>query len=460
MLQLSQKQADAVEAANDPSVDTIVLLGTVGTGKTDVAAHIVISICWQFPNTRWPVFRQNISTSQETVIPSYLDMLDKMGFVQNEDYQYRERPFFIRFANGSTIRFREADITKDRGGKKIKGINATGNHIDEPDELDLEMLTQASSRKGRHNENGQPSLTIYSLNPTDVQFFVNLYNKFKEPNKYGKLPQNIRVIEFTVEDSWQAQSDIDALYTNPKWWVERYMNNNWSYKDEDQTLFKSHLFAKSRVDTYTGGRKSTGYDVAEDGVDLSVAADWDNFTLTDITITKKKEEKVPTEKQSQWLISHSDKNEIGYENVAVDGVGIGVGVLASARQVGVEFDVYKSGFAADPELTFEEYAPQKHELSRLEDVVSYNNLRSQMAALFAQGMETGKIKILNSCPHVDKLIEEAQMHHQDTTDKVFRLESKQNIKKRSGKSPDIFDAVVMGLWKQMKKGKKVELSFG
>lgn len=458
-LQLKTKQAEAVEAVNDPIVDTLVLLGTVGTGKTDVAAHIVISICWGFPNTRWPVFRQNISTAQETVIPSYLDMLDKMGFVQNEDYIYREKPFFIKFANGSTIRFREADRTKDRGGKKIKGINATGNHIDEPDELDSEMLTQAMSRKGRKNEEGQPSLTILSLNPTDVDYFVQIYNKYKDPGKYGALPPNVRVIEFTVEDSWQSEADIRALYTNPKWWVERYMNNNWNYKDEDMTIFKSQLFAKAKVDSYKGGRKTMGYDVAEDGNDLSVCAEWDNFTLTNITITKKKEEKVKTEKQAQWLIKRSDETETGYENIAVDGVGIGVGVLASARQVGVEFDVYKSGFAPDPELTFEDYSPYKYETERMEDIVSYNNLRSQMASLFAQGMELGKIKILKECPYLEQLIEEAQMHHQDTTEKVFRLEPKAKIKERSGRSPDIFDAVVMGLWKQMKKGKKVELGF-
>jgi len=459
MLQLKTKQAEAVEAVNDPEVDTLILLGTVGTGKTDVAAHIVISICWQFPNTRWPVFRQNISTAQETVIPSYLDMLDKMGMVQDEDYIYREKPFFIKFGNGSTIRFREADRTKDRQGKKIKGINATGNHIDEPDELEPDMLVQAISRKGRHNEYGQPSLSILSLNPTDQQYFVDIYNQYKNPTKYGVLPKNIRVIEFTVADSWQSKADIAALYTHPKWWVERYMNNNWNYKDEDMTIFKSHLFAKSKVDTYTSGRKTAGYDVAEDGKDLSVNADWDNFTLTNITITKKKEEKMKTEKQAQWLISHSNELEIGYENVAVDGVGIGVGVLASARQVGVEFDVYKSGFAPDPTLTFDDFEPTKSVIERTEDVVSYNNLRSQMAALFAQGMETGKIKILKDCPHLEQLIEEAQMHHQDVTDKVFRLESKVKIKERSGKSPDVFDAVVMGLWKQMKKKKKVEMSF-
>ena len=127
MLQLKTEQAEAVAAVNDPLVDTLVLIGAVGTGKTDVAAHIVLSLCYQFPKTRWPVFRQNQTTAADTVIPSYLDMAERMGLIQGEDFIYTQKPYRITFPNGSVIPFREADPTKDRGGKNVKGMNATGN---------------------------------------------------------------------------------------------------------------------------------------------------------------------------------------------------------------------------------------------------------------------------------------------------------------------------------------------
>lgn len=459
MLVLSQKQQQAVQAINNPDIDTLVLLGTVGTGKTDVAAHIVISICDKFPGTRFPVFRQNISTALETVIPSYLDMLDKMGFIVDEDYIYREKPYFIKFSNGSTIRFREADHTKDRGGKKIKGINASANHIDEPDELQHEMLVQAMSRKGRKNENGQPSISILSLNPTYQEYFVDIYNKFKEPKEYGELPQNIAVVEFTIEDSWQTQADIDALMTNPTWWVERYIKNNWKYKDEDQTVFKSNIFSKALTDRYDSGRRSTGYDVAQEGKDRSVCAVWDNMTLIDIIITKDTNDVVQTEDQAKWLKEYSEKYEIGYENNAVDGVGLGVGVISSGRILGAEFAIYKSGFSPDPALTFEEKAPSLDEQRRQKEILAFESLRSQVSYMFAMGMDQGKIKILDTCPLRKELIAESQTHHHKVTNKVFQLESKKDIKNRSGKSPDIFDAVVMGLWKQLKKSYVTDYSW-
>jgi hypothetical protein len=456
MLILSKKQAEAVEAVNDPTIDTLILLGTVGTGKTDVAAHIVISICHKFPNTRWPVFRQNISTAQETVIPSYLDMLEKMGFVEDEDYIYREKPFFIRFNNGSTIRFREADWTKDRRLTKIKGINATGNHIDEPDELHPDMLVQAVSRKGRKNENGQPSLSILSLNPTDVEYFIEYYNKFKYPQEYGELPSNVRVIEFTIEDSWQSQQDIDSLMQQPKWWVERYINNNWNYKDEEKTIFKSALFARAKTDKIVPGRKTMGYDVADEGKDRAGAAEWENYTLYDITITKNHDEQMKSEDQADWLIQRSDERAIGYENIAVDGVGNGVGVITAGRMKGVEFSVFKSGMSPDMYLTFNDEPLSREEAQKNSEIVSFNNLRSQVAYLMAMGMEQGKVKLFMDTPLLKEFMDEAQQHHNTIKDKAFILESKESIKKRTGKSPDIFDMVLMGFWKQLKREHKIE----
>ena len=79
MLKLKAKQQKVLESVNDPSIHTIVLIGSVGTGKTDIAAHVGISLAYNFPKTYFTVFRQNISTAKRSVIPSYLNMLDMMG---------------------------------------------------------------------------------------------------------------------------------------------------------------------------------------------------------------------------------------------------------------------------------------------------------------------------------------------------------------------------------------------
>ncbi len=69
------------------------------------------------------------------------------------------------------------------------------------------------------------------------------------------------------------------MMTNPTWWVERYLKNNTNYQDENRNDIPLSIFAKAIVQDYEPGRKTTGYDVARDGVDRSVAAEWENLTL-------------------------------------------------------------------------------------------------------------------------------------------------------------------------------------
>lgn len=436
MLQLKSKQALAVQAVNDPRIDTLVLLGVVASGKTDVAAHIVISICWKFPKTFWPVFRQNITTALKTIIPSYLEMLDRSEMVQGTDYVYNQNLHTITFLhNKSVIIFVEADPTKDRGGKKIKGINASGNHIDEADELQHEMFIQATSRRGRRNDYGQPSLSIVTMNPND-SWAKELYY---DPYKAGTLPPNVAVIEFDLADTWLSVQDLAALKTNPEWWTQRYLYNNWRYTDESNSLFKSRSWAASLVETLdSSAPRVAGYDVARSGTDRSVRALLYGTTITDINIVKDKTEQKDTSVQADWLVADAGLNGYGLEKLAVDAVGLGVGVVDGLSKLGYKAKEYMSGAKPDPNVKL---VAEKDALP-----LNFDNLRSQMIYLYARGVELGIIKHFISCPWLKELQKEAMVHNFEITDKVLKVESKDHIKARLGYSPDLLDAVVMGLW--------------
>jgi hypothetical protein len=428
MLKLKQKQQRAIEAANDPRVSTIVLIGVVGSGKTDVVAHISLSIAYTFPRTYWLVFRQNISTAKRSVIPSYLNMLDLMNLVEGADYHFNRQDYEIAFPhNGSKIGFVEADVTKDRQGRKIKGINATGSHIDEADELDQTMFITALSRRGRRNESGQPSLSLVTMNPNDSHLKALYY----EPWKAGTLPPDTVVIEFTLEDSWQSPADIEALNRNPKPWRERYLNNNWSYQDDIDSLFKYRFFdAAITSELDNNAPRYLGYDVARSGQDRSVAALWYGKTLVDIQIIKDHDEQMTTDDQALWLIKYLTQNATLPGNANVDAVGLGVGVIDFMKSRGMLVQEFISGATPTSD--------------------TYDKLRSEVIYTFSQGLEKGEIKIYEGCPFRNELISEAMAHNHKTTDKKLAVESKEEVKKRTGSlSPDIFDAVVMGLRGQL-----------
>lgn len=437
MLYLKPKQKKVVELANDPSIHTIVLLGSVGTGKTDIAAHISISIAYSLPKTYWTVFRQNLSTAKKTIIPSYLNMLDMMNFIEGEDYRHDRSLNEIQFLhNKSKIGFIEADVTKDRQGKKIKGINASGNHIDEADELAQIMFTQAVSRRGRFNHAGQPSISIVTMNPNDTYLKTMYY----EPYRNGTLPKGVVVVEFDMSDSWQTKEDIEAMMQNPRPWVERYIRNRWDYSDDQDSLFKYRYFDACITDkTDINDKRYIGYDVARSGSDRSIIALWWGKTLVDIQIIKDKTESITTDDQALELIKYMTLNAVIPQNIAVDAVGVGVGVIDHAKSKGIRFTEFVSG----GKPTFDKY----------------DNLRSQVIFEFAQGLEKGEIKIYEGCPLRNELISEAMLHTHKINDKKLAVEPKDKIKERTGGvSPDIMDAVVMGLYPQLNINPKQNIS--
>lgn len=439
MFSLKPKQQQVLKLIDDPKIHTIVLIGPVGTGKTDVAAYIMWSIALEFPKSFIPVFRKNLSTARTSVIPSYLNMADKMNLVQGRHYKYDKTNHYIEvLSNKSVMPFVEADETKDRQGRKIKGMNATANHIDEPDEIAQIMFITATSRRGRKNDSGQPSVSIITMNPNDTYLRETYYNPWRD----GKLPKGVALVEFTLEDSWQTEQDIDAMMTNPNGWKQRYLFNNWDYQDDDNSLFKYKYFAAALVKMFDPTSiRTVGNDVARTGTDRSVIAMWAGNTLVDIIITKDKTEKIKTDDQAMMLIKYMTENSVLAENVAVDAVGVGVGVVDHAKSKGIVVKEFVSGAApvkvknADGSLE-----PSK-----------YDKLRSQVIWEFSLGLEQGRYKIFEGCPYRNELISEAMAHLHEISDKLLSVESKDKVKERTGSlSPDIFDAVIMGLFPQLK----------
>jgi hypothetical protein len=120
------------------------------------------------------------------------------------------------------------------------------------------------------------------------------------------------------------------------------------------------------------------------------------------------------------------QNAVVAENVSVDAVGVGGGVIDHMHSKGIRVNEFISG--ATPKSD------------------NYDKLRSEVIYEFSLGLERGEIKIYEGCPYRNELISEAMAHNHKTTDKKLAVESKDEVKKRTGSmSPDIFDAVVMGL---------------
>jgi phage terminase large subunit len=200
-LELKPKQQSVIDVINNhPEIDELVLIGPTGVGKSALAAHVFITMCDAFPMSQIFIWRKNFGTARKTIWRTYKKMLADMNMVEEEHYHLNEGSLLITFPNNSTITFGQADSSTDKDQNKIKGLDITASQIEEANELTEDAVDMIMSRKGRANQQGQPSINILTMNPNNGWTKTRYYDKWKK----GQLPPNVMVIEFTLEDSWQT----------------------------------------------------------------------------------------------------------------------------------------------------------------------------------------------------------------------------------------------------------------
>ncbi len=444
-MQIARKQAEVLDAIASRRYKWIFLIGPLGSNKTFAMAYADINVALQYPGSYIPVARKTLAEARTGTVLSYLEVLDTMGMIEGIHYTYVSgNEIKIRFPNKSMIQFVPLDQTKDRNWQKIKSINATTSSIDEVDGVQYEGFLMFAARKGR-KQTGGPECLKCTCNPNDGWVKEHVY----DPWKKGTLSPDICVIEFQMEDSFLYSTGYyDGFLTNPTQWKQRYLFNNWDYLDDADSLFKMKVLDKIGVPEYN--HDATGYqgtDVAREGKDRSVIAEIRDNVLVDIKVyTREDLERLalPHEKDaipygpilSREIMRLATIRGIGYKHSACDAVGNGGGVVDSCREKGFKLNEFKAGAKPIKQTGVRDLrAPNFSQ--------EYDMLRSQIYHQLAQDIEQGKFFFWEGCPFLSELKQELLYHLLEIGDKEMKVESKDTIKVRLGKSPDLADAVVI-----------------
>lgn len=442
-LVLKSKQQSVADIINNhPEIDEIVLIGPTGVGKSALAAHLFISMCDDFPMSQIFVWRKNFSTARKTIWRTYKKMLSDMGMIQEEDYHLNEGSLLIEFPNKSLITFAEADATKDRDQNKIKGLDITANQIEESNEFIEDAVDMIMSRKGRANQNGQASINILTMNPNNGWTKSRYYDKWKK----GELPSNVIVIEFTLEDSWQSDQDINSLIrSKPKWWVERYLKNNWSYLDEDHSLISGYLWEKASIyhlpepardekgnlipkDPRYRFDKVIGVDVSDNGPDATVLS-----LIEEGVLTVQKELKLP--ERQYGVNSDVDSRPTGYllaQQLIAFAESKGF-TKAQARLISLEVNgvgtAMRDGMKA---LGW-----------HIDEYTATGKSRNETLLNMRRALDEGEVQVLQKEAyrgHDDELWREISAHDTDIVDGVEKVTKKEKIREILSRSPDYADS--------------------
>ncbi len=446
-LQLKPKQRQVIDYLNDnPEVDEIVLIGPTGCGKSALVAHVYISICDAFPMSQIFVWRKNFNTARKTIWRTYKKMLADMNMKEDEHYKLNEGSLLIEFPNKSLITFAQADASTDRDSNKIKGLDITANQLEESNELTEDAVDMIMSRKGRANQNGQPSINIHTMNPNNGWTKSRYYDKWKN----GTLPKNVMVIEFTLEDSWQTQQDIDSLLrSKPQWWIERYLKNNWNYLDEDHALISGYLWDKASVfrlpdlkrdedgNVINIGRvrfdKVIGVDISDSGPDATILSLIEYDVLTEQRELKLPELQYGKNSEldarprgyllAQQLIAYAESkgfNKGNARQISLEVNGVGTSMRDSMKLLGWFIDEY----------------------------TATGKSRNETLLNMRRALDEGEVQVLQRESyrgHDDELWREISAHDTDMVDGVEKVTKKDKIKEQLGRSPDYADSFAIAV---------------
>ncbi len=300
------------------------------------------------------------------------------------------------------------------------------------------ILTSSGARLlliGNPTSIGTPFYDAFTK-PGYTTFHVSAYDT---PNftTYGITPEDI------ASDTWQdkvKEIPYPRLIT-PQWVSDRYkawgeqsapyqvrVLGNFPRQGEDTLIPLLWIeLAMERWEEMPEGKPvQLGVDVAAYGNDKTVIAVRKGNKLTGLNVYSQKN----TRETSGLVLQHARENAT--KRIAVDEIGIGRGVVDSLEEEG--------------------YSNVGVNVSeRSSDAERYHNLRAELWCNFRELLDPEKDAI--SLPPDDELLSElASVKYKIDSRGAIQIESKDDMKKRLGHSPDRADAAVLAFSSRHREG--------
>jgi hypothetical protein len=418
----NKKQYKAYKFLKDKTTKIIFYGGAAGGGKSWLGAEWLMQCCFNLPNSRWFIGRNNLTDTRESVLVTFRKVAKAHNF---SAYKYADNK--IIFENGSEILF--LDLTfypqKDPLFERLGSKEYTGGWIEEAGEVHPLAFEVLKSRVGRHlnKEFGIIGKILITANPKKGW----LYNQFYEPNKNGTLNENIKFIQALVTDNFDVTEDyIDNLKSlNDRALKERLLFGNWDYDDNPNSLIDydaaNNIFSNTFV---IDGEKYITADIARFGSDLCVIYVWSGLKIIERTTFAKSD--LLTVQQA--IIGLKNKHSVKNSNIIVDEDGVGGGVVDNLKV---------KGFVNNSRAT----------------EGNYYNLKTQCAYILSEQISNIYFDCEISENDKKKIVDELTVLETKgiDVDQKLRINAKDDMKVKIGRSPDDLDNFIMRMFFQIKR---------
>lgn len=426
-LKLTKKQSDAFKILLDQEHTEILYGGAKGSGKSYLGVTWVLYMCLTYAGLRALIGRTVLTQLRVTTIKTLLDLFKECGIKPETHYTYNQQSNEIRFFNGSEIVFRDLSYNpSDPNYDSLGGLELTIAFVDEVAQVSRQAYDVVRSLlRYKINEFNLTPKLFMSCNPSQSW----LKQEFYLPHINGTLDKNKIFIQALPTDNPNLpQSYLDILKSLPPKQMRRLYLGDWNYEQQEDSLFDFDLISNSVFKSVPNpqDKKYMSIDVARFGDDRSVVMIWVGLVVIECMVYRKLSTTELTSEIKELIAKHG----IHINNVIVDSDGVGGGLADQLKGC----------------VNFVNNSRALHEQN-------FSNLKSQCYVKLADMFREGNISLNLMDPNViDDLTQEllsVRLKDTDRDNKV-QVHSKEEMKKILGKSPDLSDSLMMGMYPHIK----------
>jgi hypothetical protein len=361
-----------------------------------------------------------------------------MGLKSSEHYTYNGQSNVITFTNKSEIILKDLQFQpSDPNFDSLGGLELTAVFVDEAAQISQLAYNILKSRiRFKLTEYTLIPKILMTCNPGQVWLKKVFYLPYVEES----LPNNMAFVPaLPLDNPHLPPSYIEMLKSLPPAQRRRLLEGDWNYMDESDAIFdfdsiSSSVFSFAPNPT---DKKYITLDVARFGSDRSVAIVWMGLVVVEVFVYTK----LSATELSSEIRELTQKYGVHPKNVIIDADGVG----------GPVSDILRG-------TDFVNNSRPLHEQN-------FSNLKSQCYVKLSDMFKEGKISLNITDPTVtDELTQEllsVKLKDVDKDNKIA-VQSKEEMKKVLGKSPDISDALMMRMMTEIKNSKatgKYAISF-
>ena len=443
----TEKQAEAIKYWNDDTTTEIWFGGAAGWSKTWLGDFLIRYSCQTLPWSKRVIGRKELVNLKRTTLDTYRKIMRFYDIPMEDRGVLNNQTNTIKFDNWSQIILLDcATQTSDPERTRFGSLELTGAFVDEANEVDAKGIAMLKTRiwrqnvfdnvKARDKDGNLITIDGYKKCPKFLECFNpnkgHVYNDYYKPWKDGTLPPYRKFVRATAGDNpYLSPSYIEQLERSDEITKQRLLYGNFDYDDTPGKLFRWDEI----TDLFTANieEDNTTYitcDVARLGEDKTIIVVRKGFKGVEVRTYQKQ-----TTDQTVAVIKDLEQYyNCRRSNICIDSDGVWGGVADNLRGC-VNFMNNASPIV------------QKDELR------NYANLKTQCYFKLKYLMEKRLIRMDVSGEIQEKIQNELDnivLKDVDAENKV-RLESKEDMKKRLGHSPDYADAIMMRMYRELNK---------